>query len=882
MRSWLLLALFHVVWLGMPEIAGAQSGAGRTVPPAPGSCADFDFSGSRIVGTEQDIRLERSVFVREDRTAVFNQPEGGTQVAELRFNHIVDVMRLNRDKSRIEVRSSGGTNVGWVEARALQCQDTPLTVRGCQDGGGRGGELSCEVGIERKVVIRTKPARAGKSEPVTLYHTSSGPCGEGCGGLGRYEVLFVLGEREDRLLLSRHFQLFVPNEVLAGWVDKADVLEWNNSMGVRPAENLAGAPGTRETGGVWSLCGWERLDDAVARRGCPAEFLGGMDWYRQDRRLALLRFHQKGGREFLEVATPSVGYAEGHVRSGAAAPAPTTGSGGVTDPGRMRNFAGLDLSSFKNADVFFLIDGTRSMARVIEAIKGTKERPGLVEHVNTALEAKLLEGGSYRFGIRIFSDTTAQGFNGLEEGMGLPDADCRGYTDAAAQQNQRKFREVLATLRPKEIVAHGPLEDYAENVYGGILQALRDAGGCHERQKLFFVIGDNGYDIDKQVNERHRPRTGAGDIAKVVNDRFQQHASVIFIQMPFDKTIEKNKNDYLRAYECFEIQGRDIIDRLPGGSTEPPVNSDACFRLTEAERGRLLGKLRQRRSAASDRFIRLETRQIETEVLTKIAGSTQATFSPAVAREVEARVDGGQALVTAITELQKKYNTIPMVWWEMVKKEKCEELGARCTEDAFEDVKPTFIERSDAVAVDVWVPGKGMTDWLKLLHPLTRNLPSGDEGPRAFVQAMAEGVKNGTGVSFEDTGQDAVTYLIQRGRALPAFVKSPLLSYVPDQFLTKQVEYCEQRRLQRWVAVSHKRLSKIAETNGQSKPVLTVPADRTPRSADDCRLSPNGARVPDIDAHMVTFQNLGPGPEYSYLRVQYGFQFYWLPLEFLP
>ena len=39
----------------------------------------------------------------------------------------------------------------------------------------------------------------------------------------------------------------------------------------------------------------------------------------------------------------------------------------------------------------------------------------------------------------------------------------------------------------------GKSDDYAENLYGGIDQALRDIDECSDNPKMIFVIGDAGY-----------------------------------------------------------------------------------------------------------------------------------------------------------------------------------------------------------------------------------------------------------------------------------------------------------------------------------------------------------------------------------------------------
>ncbi|KAH2814763.1 hypothetical protein KXV85_004694, partial [Aspergillus fumigatus] len=138
-----------------------------------------------------------------------------------------------------------------------------------------------------------------------------------------------------------------------------------------------------------------------------------------------------------------------------------------------------------NLDVFFVLDGTKSMGNVISAVKT------LMTQINSRMKSKINDGGVVRYGFRSYRDSnpkTKQDGVSNSEALPLSKTFCN-------KDNLSEFNTAFAPVR-----AYDPDEDddFPENSLGALVQASDDISGCPNNAKLVFVIGDAGYDPDKQ------------------------------------------------------------------------------------------------------------------------------------------------------------------------------------------------------------------------------------------------------------------------------------------------------------------------------------------------------------------------------------------------
>ena len=122
-----------------------------------------------------------------------------------------------------------------------------------------------------------------------------------------------------------------------GWLPEADGISWNTAVALRPSEELAKKKGP--DGGEAYVCAYPSLDAIKNPKECR-QVLGGKRWFNGDSRLPVLREHDKVN----EVAISSAATA-----------------GNFDDAMAL---AGVD--ALKNLDLFFVIDGTNSMGKIIK------------------------------------------------------------------------------------------------------------------------------------------------------------------------------------------------------------------------------------------------------------------------------------------------------------------------------------------------------------------------------------------------------------------------------------------------------------------------------------------------------------------------------------
>jgi hypothetical protein len=664
--------------------------------------------------------------------------------------------------------------------------------------------------------------------------------------LQRFDRLVVFDEVGGRLLLGYSVILDGANP-LVGWIDSHQVIRWDSSIGLRPRDDL---PKPNDY-----VCGY-RPEDAATQRDCQ-HILGGPEWYRTPLRLPILAKTWIGGRAFYRTAAPAVGIDSQRLESSARQQAVETAT-----------------SKLKDVDVFFAIDGTESMGPELTAIKGDRfgKSTGLIGHIIDGLNAKIQLGASLRFGFRIYSDTVKRPHNaGMRESFPfntIPEDLCGRLTQEQAEQLQKQFRDNISTVEAKAVpTTDGELEDYAENSFGGIDQALTDMTGCTDNLKVLFIIGDAGYDPDMQRHRGFKP-VEMSDLVNRMKKSFKGPVAVYFIEPPFNHDVKSNPGDYKKAFDWFSSQALAILSGLYAGSEVEPRSH--FFPLTSA------------------------SRREEQDVADKVVAQVAALTRPGTAATLATKVRAGESLDTIIKEIKFTEKDVPMVWLLNAQERLCPELGEQCHKDQLDVVADFVVEdtlgespeeraRSPLVP-EVMISPRQLGQWKTLLRPLDRPM-TGEDARYLFCQAVTESVNQLVGTA--DPAQSLQQVL--EHTFLPGALVSPLMRYsMHDLWDAALVQPCEVEHLARWARAASKRLE-IVETNVW-KPVYRPP-ENLPQL--QCALSPKGQAVPAVQADYIQPERLGPDDRYSYRNpksqrdvddaAKRGKEtFYWIPLEFLP
>jgi hypothetical protein len=509
----------------------------------------------------------------------------------------------------------------------------------------------------------------------------------------------------------------------------------------------------------------------------------------------------------------------------------------------MEGFRPLDtkrLTAMKQVDVFFLLDGTASMEPYIKAAIQTVKDIG-----DTLRKALGFQETSFRFGYRIYRDTYADKLidacrGGICEGLALPPTTCRSdnrMTDA----NWRQFVDELSPVRE----TRNDADDFPEKLFDGLRQAIQDMASCDQRAKLLFVIGDHG---DREVSP-------PADVIAKVKEIFGKWL-IIFIQTPNNQLKVHDAQAYKAAYETFSSQAREIINRtLPETYRGKPIQrSDYLLSLNEEE-------------------------EIAKEEIPKKVIDLVEQFTPSHrVIEIEQALRGGDSL-REILKKHMKEGDMPVLYAKWVDDSSCEALGAQCETQVDHRVMDFYIPvEKEKIQEEVWMTGKSLNNWLRLLRPF-EDLPSlrVEQQRQEFAKLLKEQVQailGGPPLEDDKPLKEQIERIVQRKNFLPIREEGPLLQYTIRE-ISQGIEGCELLRLIKWVNSIYGVLVAVS-----GSPTLKVSFTLEYPPTSPCPLSEKGKRVPTM-----TFQQrerLGPDDTYRYDHEFYGEKIYWLPIEFLP
>ncbi|MGN7612268.1 hypothetical protein ACQZV8_09310 [Magnetococcales bacterium HHB-1] len=859
---------------------------------SPGSCAKLDFTPFYY---QEKLKWSGVVRVLRHNAPLFAANSDKKASRLLAFNQQGEVLEEN--KKRLKVRffqfKDHPNSEGWIDKKDVLCRNLPLKSHS---------------GLEMKFFIKTETtARKDDTSPtITVYRNPElseclggrNHCREGA---SRFHMYFVFDETEKAVLLADRFRL-EEGDILLGWIKKEHGFRWNNAYGLRPSETLR-APNQNKPG---TVCSFERLFDAIEKNpdAChPIE--GGDAWFTTPMRIPVLNLINEQGEDISpqDIANPQnqkrLFYKVALARPGVVGRRVGDGKFAISSGLAQRilpEFTGL--SSKKNVDIFFLLDATASMDKVIDAVRGNEQQPGVIQEIIQNLKtAQGFQGTQFRFGFRVYrdpyADKNSQGEiigNGVGEGYPLPEQ-CN-IPPEERPQAFKSFQEAIAQVQ----VTIDDQDDYEENSYGGLYQALtKDMQSCPNHLKLLFTIGDHGYRASHSYQVRSKKRGSRSRLRTVTHNKYSTNITSdklatllrgggeegdksntiipFFIQTPSRAEEARHPKSYSRAYGRFAAQAKTLLRK-----SLPPD------------------------SPVVEHFFRMG----EESIVPRMVNTVKKLASSALIDEIILDIRGGAALNAVIERLRQQRVDIPGVYWHILKKDACGELGRQCQERVFDTTQTAYIEATNDIIEELWVSSSSLSSWIRILRSFEGyyELPE-QQLRRALVSAMIRGLQQEIRKPPIDISGETPAEYAQRRGGLPVRRHSPLLSYPVTSLSAEKVRRhtdgrwvvtnhqgkilkdknnqliyatpaCELRRLALW-AIKSKEMLEIIEQNFQ-KPTFKA----TRYNLTQCpNATPNGQAIPRIIG-TIEGTPLGPSRKYRSAFAFGGRRGYWIAKDYLP
>ena len=781
-----------------------------------GSCA-----GQRHIDESNwfdfDAEIEGEIaWILEDRVTGY-ESETSSQ-AKKNFSFGEPIYVVGNGNQRYKVRGLGRRDdYSWVDRDNLMCARRPISVG--------------QTNVERKIFIRTETrVRTDEGNTVTAFKSAklTGCAESDCRKLSRFELYFVMSETEDAYLIGEDLIWSDPTQKLVGWVSKEEAIEWNWTVGLRPRMDLS------FNGGPGRICAYVSKDDARAQKDCQP-ILGGKEWFRLNFRVPILREHLEDG--LWEVAVPSAGVY------------PLKASNGEIrlDPKLFGDVNTNGVNTFKNVDVFFLIDGTRSMQPYIDSVVGSTNNPGVVELVQAALSEKFALGTSLRYGFRVFRDTVPGKMESFGEGLPLRGEECGVLSPEAQKNNRDKFLQGIRTVR----TTFETDDDYPEDLLGGIEQAARDISGCPEHLKLLFVLGDAGYDASSQ-----KSKTGYSFSHSDVTARMNslENTLAFFIRTPSDPALIARPN-YLSSWNLFKADALNVLSSLE--ILDKIQASPHQFFMDISELG----------SSGYE------------QLLERVVKHVDDFAQPEVLDEIAVDLRGGASLFDVVSRLRDERTDVPGFFWKLVERGACDDLGEQCKQRVYQGVQTLFIPFSNDVVLELWIGNSELRLWRFFIDSALDSQKNTTERRTAVSSAMSKALDDILGSPAYD-GIMPIAEWLEKYRGLPSRFNSPLLAYSVSEIESSDtVPRCELTRIFNWLAGVKNILDTVA-IEGK-----LIKYDELDQGAfrDSClNLSKKGGDIPLIDPQSVEPVDIGPTAEYSLKKSSAGRRIFWLPQSYLP
>jgi hypothetical protein len=797
-----------------------------------GDCRDFSFV--RAFGDRMSHASGLPVRVLRDEALVFSSATGNDVARNAAFSENVNVVEVvtedEQPDERVGVKfiHDDDTNTYWMDRTDLHCQRQPL--------------IDPETHLEQKALIRTKTTerKDGIVQAITAYRSPNiqEAVPDDSRKLSRFRTYLIYGESPDAYLLGDKFNLVHSEDKLVGWVEKKDVLNWNWAIGLRPDADLKNPDGS--TG---AICGYTSLESDA---DC-VPVLGGNSWFKSSLRLPVLEVSDT----YYRVAAAASGINAGLAEDGKIRLTKEMLDRLEINPSETVGIDEEKIRSFNQIDVFFLIDGTKSMGPFIDGIRGDATTPGVVRTIVKEIEERR-NGASIRAGFRVFRDSKTDGQAGIDEAYALRNSNCDSETAEIRERERRRFERRLETIR----TTSDDKDDFDENLLGGLEQAAEDMRGCPDRQKILFVISDAGYDPEKQASRGQRPLS-PDDVARRLTGL--DKVTVFFMRPPLRGPegfkSRSSHESYVESWNEYLDYATAILTRVlsrdqnnDGGSLDA---QDYIFNIDPGNRS------------------------IQS-MLDKIVGSIKAVTRPEIVNDILIDLRGGAALEKVITRLQRENEDVPVLYWNMLRRTACEDNEEVCNQRIYDGVFDLYIPKSEKPVLEAWMRWDELSDWTSLLRDVSRaGLRSLPEEREAMGQTIRNSLSTVLRLPSPDNMNETIQEYMRRGGYLPGPVKTPLLNYTFNQLKDPALlPPCEIDRLKQWLDASHAMLEMVLRNELSSYELAE------PRSCP--KMSDNGRNLKLIKGQPTP---VAPGPDskvYLLGRENLGETIYWVPHEYLP
>ena len=790
----------YLFWATALVIAHADAAWGA---PVGSSCASANLSANNYYNGEFD-RESLPAFIVSTQTPVYReQRSASTPVRRLAFGSRVYVVEPADGESgtRAQVADySDASNVyGWVDQEHLLCRRDPLRS---------------DSGIWRRAFIKTATRVIDSEDELNymakiIYDDSQGKCeDDACGEIGVFKWFFIYAERDGKLLVSEAAQLRGNDIKLSGWLNLDDAIMWETASALRPSEKLD------DSDPEDYVCAYPSPESINDPEQCR-QVLGGERWFESSLRLPIIG----------DVGDDDTGY--WRVLSQVAGS--NLSQSDLLDS--LLSTSSNANPTLSNLDVMFVIDGTRSMAPVIDAIKGANGNPGLVERLAERLGDKIDASNNYRIGFQIYRDSRLNGTDGVRNSASY------SLANKPCQSDPTGFYKAFVEVEAQDDIWDS---DFAENVYGGIMQAIKNLHSCPQHSKMIIVIGDHGYSGSAQSDRGHRSYSANSIIRALYHNQvFAQPPVLFFIQTPANNT---NQRAYNSAYNLFADQARQL--------SEAWMRNNPQYEYLPANEID-----REVRRAITSQFKRLRITDSSEQLLAAIVGKINSFFNPSLSAEP---LVSGENMVMAEPNLQPH------------------QLGT------FDIAREMYIPKSqrDKLVREILMTDAQLNDWQGVLKAF-RQLNPGRQTREQLLAVLKEKIGTNLGIDLDDTtdADKSLGEILQLKSGLPYAFNSPILQYTENDIIA-DIPACE---LAHVVEIAIGQLVVLdAIEQGDGLPVFAYEQTNMLRCATMTAKGQALRKIRQDDVVVLPFNSPVGDQKRSFVFSANNDQFYWLPIDWLP
>ena len=505
-----------------------------------------------------------------------------------------------------------------------------------------------------------------------------------------------------------------------------------------------------------------------------------------------------------------------------------------------------NILNIKNVDIFFLIDGTRSIEPYLNSIKS------VVTHLKTRIsENPELGVITSRLGFGVYRDKYAEE---TELGYWHSFPEKCGMDKGSIEENHKRFMDemdmIIQAMLNYRIQGD---RDFEENSFGGIQKFIEnELPNCPDRLKVLFVIGDHGYSAKNQKKMYGRKPISENTLINGLRgDQANGVMPVItyFIQTPNapEKAAHLSKTRYQNAYKLFSKQAKSILQKLKKQTPKMDVN---------------------RYLLQSD----------DKKIAQKVINGLSAFINPkavSAVNEVILDLRGGASLAETIERWQgyNDFNNLPGLFWDLIANAGCKYLGDQCSSRIMDTILEGYIPVSNDVVVDIWCTAEDLKKYRSVIEGI---LDSSEYQHGKFIRTeLVYGLINTLqrlvpSPPPPETGETLIEY-VRRISYLPIRQDSPLFRYSIQELEDRtKVPDCEIERLFSWIGNVNNYLYYIADNK---RPIYEVR-----KQPGSCA---SGNDIPYIVPGSILGKHFSDS-NMSYSHPLGGTTIYWIPKKYLP